>query len=165
MHSNSQTEILAEKDTVVVTTKKGQSIHFKASDIREMGRTAGGVRAIKLSKGDKVITAQVAPHTIKDARLLVLTENGYGKKTDLKEYKVQKRGGSGIKTVKLTPKTGDLMASTLIIDPESEVVAMSSKGQVIRTGVNEIAVLGRQTQGVRVMKLREGDKIATFTCL
>lgn len=158
-------EILEEKDTVVITTQKGQSIHFKANDIREMGRTAGGVRAIKLSSHDKVITAQVAPHTVKDARLLVLTENGYGKKTDLKEYKIQKRGGSGIKTVKLTSKTGDLMASTLIIDPESEVVAMSSKGQVIRTGVNEIAVLGRQTQGVRVMKLREGDKIATFTCL
>lgn len=158
-------ELLDQKDTVVVTTQKGQSIHFKANDIREMGRTAGGVRAIKLGKGDKVINAQVAPHTVKDARLLVLTKNGYGKKTDLSEYKIQKRGGSGIKTVKLTAKTGDLMASALLIDPEAEVIAMSSKGQVIRTGVNEIAKLGRQTQGVRVMKLREGDSIASFTCL
>ena len=157
--------LLEEKDTVMITTQKGQSIHFKANDIREMGRTAGGVRSIKLGKGDKVIAAQVAPAGTKDATLLVVTRNGYGKKTPLKEYKVQKRGGSGIKTVKLTSKTGDLIASMIIIDPETEVVAMSTKGQVIRTGVDEIAELGRQTQGVRVMKLREGDAIASFTCL
>ncbi|PIR38236.1 MAG: DNA gyrase subunit A [Candidatus Zambryskibacteria bacterium CG10_big_fil_rev_8_21_14_0_10_42_12] len=157
--------LLAEKDSVLVTTQKGQSIHFKANDIREMGRTAGGVRSIKLGKGDKVIAAQVAPAGMKDATLLIVTKNGYGKKTLLKEYKIQKRGGSGIKTVKLTSKTGDLIASMIITDPETEVVAMSTKGQVIRTGVDEIAQLGRQTQGVRVMKLREGDAIASFTCL
>lgn len=158
--------LLEHKDTVLITTKKGQSIHFKAQDIREMGRTAGGVRAIKLDKGDDVITAQVAPAALaKDATLLVITKNGYGKKTPLSEYKIQKRGGSGIKTAKLTSKTGDLIASMLITDPDTEVVAMSAKGQVIRTGVDEIAKLGRQTQGVRVMKLREGDSIASFTCL
>ncbi|MFA5838385.1 MAG: DNA gyrase subunit A [Candidatus Paceibacterota bacterium] len=152
-------------NTAVVVTKKGQSIHFKESDIRPMGRTATGVRAIKLGKGDEVVGIDITSKESKDLELLVIMKNGYGKKTPLKEYKVQKRGGSGIKTAKITPKTGELMASKLVSDEEKEIISMSKKGQVIRIEIEEIPTLGRQTQGVRIMKLREGDSIVSLICL
>ena len=154
-----------KKDTVIVVTSKGQSIHFKESDIREMGRTAMGVRGIKLGKGDEVISAETVLNEINTATLMVISENGYGKRTDIDEYKVQNRGGSGIKTAKVTPKTGKLISAKVFASDEAEVVAISKKSQVIRVDVKEINVLGRQTQGVRVMKLREGDSIASLICL
>jgi DNA gyrase subunit A len=156
---------VSKGDSVVVATAKGQSIHFKESDIREMGRNAAGVRAIKLSKGDKVIAAQIVKKEWKKPELLVISANGYGKKTDIDEYKNQKRGGSGIKTAKVTPKTGDVICSQVVTEEETEVVAMSQKSQVVRVDIKEIPELGRQTQGVRIMKLREGDKIASLICL
>ena len=155
-------------DNVSIVTRSGQSIRFKESDIREMGRTASGVRAIRLKKGDIVIGAEVVHSEYKDPELLVLSSAGYGKKTSLKEYKIQKRGGSGIKTAKVTPKTGNLIAMAIIDsvkDSEGEVVAVSQKGQVIRTGINEIPSLSRQTQGVHVMRLRAGDKVASMVNL
>lgn len=151
-------------DDVVLVTKKGQSIRFKESDIREMGRAAGGVTAMKLSKNDKVIGADVVKKEWKQATLLVMGANGYGKTTDLAEYKVQKRAGSGIKTAQVTAKTGEIISSKVIADPEAEIVAISKKSQVIRVDVKEIPELGRQTQGVRVMKLREGDSLASLIC-
>ncbi len=152
-------------DSVVIATAKGQSIRFKESDIREMGRGAAGVRAMKLGKGDKVITAQVVKKEAKNAELLVISANGYGKKTSIEDYKIQKRGGSGIKTAKVTPKTGDIICSQVVTEEEEEVVSMSQKSQVIRVDIKEIPSLGRQTQGVRIMKLRDGDKIASLICL
>lgn len=152
-------------DSVVIATAKGQSIRFKESDIREMGRSASGVRAMKLGKGDKVITAQVVKGSAKNAELLVISANGYGKKTSIEEYKIQNRGGSGIKTAKVTPKTGEIICSQIVTEEETEVVSMSQKSQVIRVDIKEIPSLGRQTQGVRIMKLREGDKIASLICL
>lgn len=160
--------LLEKNDEVVVITTKGQSIHFKGSDIREMGRTASGVRAIKMSKDDKVINAGIVRNGDVGAEILVLSAEGYGKKTKIKEYKVQKRGGSGIKTAKVTAKTGNLIAAKTLgsIDTEDrELVAMSKKGQVIRLDIKEVPSLGRQTQGVRIMKLREGDSIAALVCL
>lgn len=152
-------------DEIVLATRNGQAIRFKESDIREMGRSAAGVRAIKLVKGDKVISASVVKANKKDADVLVLSELGFGKRTNLKEYKVQKRGGSGIKTAKLTSKIGKLIASQIVEGEGVELVAISKKGQVIRVDLGEIPSLGRQTQGVRVMKLREGDSIASLICL
>jgi DNA gyrase subunit A len=152
-------------DSIVIATAKGQSIRFKESDIREMGRNAAGVRGIKLSKGDKVISAQVIKKEAKNAELLVISANGYGKKTPIDEYKIQNRGGSGIKTAKVTPKTGEIICSQVVTDEEVEVVSMSQKSQVVRVDLKEIPSLGRQTQGVRIMKLREGDKIASLICL
>jgi DNA gyrase subunit A len=154
-----------KKDTVMVITAKGQSIHFKEADIREMGRTAMGVRAIKLVKGDEVIVAETVSNELDSATLMVISEHGYGKRTDIDEYKVQNRGGSGIKTAKVTPKTGKLISAKVFASDEAEVVAISKKSQVIRVDAKEIPVLGRQTQGVRVMKLREGDSIASLICL
>ncbi|MBS3904040.1 MAG: DNA gyrase subunit A [Simkania sp.] len=157
--------LITEKgDDVMIATTKGQSIRFKESDIREMGRTAGGVRAIKLGKSDQVIGVDVIKKDKKDGSFLTMSENGLGKKTALKEYKVQKRGGSGIKTAKITPKTGVLIVSRVLSGEEEELIAMSKKGQVIRTALKDIPSLGRQTQGVTIMRLRSGDSIASITC-
>lgn len=157
---------LVEKgDDISIVTKKGQSIRTKESTIREMGRGAGGVRGIKLDKGDAVVGAYVIKSDWKGAHLLVISANGYGKRTSLAEYKVQGRGGSGILTSKVTPKTGLVIASQVVTDEEEEVIAISKKSQVVRVDLKEIPVLGRQTQGVRIMKLREGDSIASLICL
>lgn len=157
--------LLVEKsDDVMLATSEGQSIRFKESDIREMGRTAGGVRAMKLSKADQVIGVDVIKKGSNDGSLLVMSANGLGKKTALKEYKVQKRGGSGIKTAKVTPKTGKLIVSKILTGEEEELIAMSKKGQVIRTALKDIPSLGRQTQGVTIMRLRAGDGIASLAC-
>jgi DNA gyrase subunit A len=105
----------------------------------------------------------------KNLEVLVVSKNGYGKTTPVDEYKTQNRGGSGIKTVKVTPKTGALIAAKIISKEEGvgadEMVVISQKGQVIRTGLSEIPSLSRSTQGVRIMKLRDGDAIASFVCL
>ncbi|MBT3282614.1 DNA gyrase subunit A [bacterium] len=160
--------LLEKGDEVVVATTKGQSIRFKGDDIREMGRNAAGVRAIKIGSDDKVISAGVVKAGDNTAEILVLSASGYGKKTKIKEYKVQNRGGSGIKTAKVTTKTGNLIAAKAIGSDGSddlELVAMSKKGQVIRLDLKEVPSLGRQTQGVRIMKLRAGDSIAALVCL
>ena len=156
---------VSKGDEVILATAQGQSVRFKESDIREMGRTAAGVRAMKLRKGDSIIGAEVIVKGSGKAMFLVMTQNGYGKMTSLENYKTQKRGGSGIKTVKVTPKTGALMVARVIADGEEEIVAISKNGQVIRTTLAEIPSLSRQTQGVRIMKLRDGDAIASLTCL
>ncbi|MEK7147884.1 MAG: DNA gyrase C-terminal beta-propeller domain-containing protein, partial [Patescibacteria group bacterium] len=151
-------------DDVTIVTKDGQSIRFKEAGLREMGRSAGGVRGIKLGAGDMVIGAHTIKKDAQNAHLLVISEHGYGKRTELDEYKVQGRGGSGILTSKVTTKTGDVIASQVVTGQE-EVVAISKKSQVVRVDLKEIPVLGRQTQGVRIMKLREGDSLASLICL
>ena len=152
-------------DDVIAVSSDGQSIRFKEDDVREMGRGAGGVRVMKLDKGARVVGVDVIKKENANAFLMVMTANGYGKQTELGEYKTQGRGGSGIITVKVTAKTGELIASKVITPEVSEIVAMSKKSQVIRIDAKEIPTLGRQTQGVRIMKLREGDNIASLVCL
>ena len=151
--------------SVILATTLGQAIRFKESDIREMGRTAAGVRAIRLKKNDTLVGADIVRKEDEQALFLVMSENGFGKGTKLKEYKIQHRGGSGIKTAKVNAKTGKLMVSRVLSGDEEEVVAISKNAQVIRVGIKEIPIHGRQTQGVRIMKLRDGDKIASLTCL
>lgn len=155
---------VAKSDDVMLATTLGQSIRFKESDVREMGRAAGGVRAMKLAKGDFIIGVDNIAKGATDLTLLTVSANGLGKKTSIKEYKTQKRGGSGIKTAKVTPKTGKLIVAKMIAD-EHEIIAVSQKGQVIRVDLASIPTLGRQTQGVTVMKMRAGDGIASITCL
>lgn len=150
------------KDTVILISSDAQSIRFDIDEIREMGRAAGGVRAMKLDKGAHIVGAIPVKAGSKDeSELLTVSANGYGKKTSLDEYKVQGRGGSGIKTFKVTDKTGDLIAAQVVTEEIDEVVAISKKSQVIRCEVKEIPNLGRDTQGVRIMKLREGDSLAS----
>jgi DNA gyrase subunit A len=151
-------------DELSLVTRGGQSIRFKESDVRQMGRTAGGVTAMKLGKGDEIVSADVFTKDVKDREILIVTEDGYGKSTPAKEYKIQNRGGSGIKTVKVTDKTGKVVCGIVITAEErkeGELVIMSKKGQVIKLPLKDVPTLGRDTQGVRVMKMRAGDSIAS----
>ncbi|MBI4692238.1 MAG: DNA gyrase subunit A [Candidatus Terrybacteria bacterium] len=163
------TFFVSKGDYVIMATKKGQSIMFKESDVRMMGRTAGGVRGMKLSSppagGDELVGADAVRPKDKDLFLLTMSKKGFGKKTNIKNYRLQKRGGTGIKTAKITEKTGALMIAEVINPEFEEIIAISQKGQVIRTPISGIPVLGRQTQGVRIMKLKAGDSIASLTCL
>ena len=147
-------------DSVILVTAKGQSIRFDEKSVREMGRQAAGVRGMKLGSSDSIVGTGVVPKGAK-GELLVLSSTGYGKKTKLDEYKVQGRGGSGIKTMSITQKTKQLVGGAVILGG-GELVAMSKKSQTIRIGLDEIPTLSRATQGVRVMKLREGDSVASF---
>ena len=158
-------QFVASGDEVSLITAKGQAIRFKESDVREMGRTASGVCAMKLGKGDMIVSADVLTKGDKDTEILVVMENGFGKTTPTKEYKVQKRGGSGIKTAKITSKTGNVVGGAVVSKAdkeEAELVVMSKKGQVIKLPLVDVPSLGRQTQGVKVMKLRAGDSIASI---
>ncbi|HBM45693.1 TPA: DNA gyrase subunit A [Patescibacteria group bacterium] len=159
------TKFVETGDSIILITAGGQSVRFKESDAREMGRAAAGVRAVKLKKKDAVVGADVIKKDDKESKLLVMSEHGFGKMTKIKEYKIQKRGGSGIKTAKVTAKTGQLMVGKVITEAEEELIAISKNAQVIRINIGEVPVLGRQTQGVRIMRLREDDSIASLTCL
>ena len=157
-------QFVGKGDEISLITKQGQAIRFKETDIRQMGRTAAGVTGMKLSKGDNIVSAEVFKGGDIDREVLIVTEHGYGKSTPATEYKIQKRGGSGIKTVKLTSKTGPIVKGLVITGQErieGELVIMSKKGQVIKLPLKQVPTLGRQTQGVRVMKMREGDAIAS----
>lgn len=162
------------EDEIILVTKRGQGIRFKEKQIRPMGRGAAGVKAIRLKKEDEVVGMEVIQNQSSNLKsqnlkkekqyLLVVSENGFGKRTDLKEYRIQGRGGSGIKSVKITPKTGDLVASKILSD-EEELIVISKRGQVIKTPISTISVLSRATQGVRIMKLEAGDSVASVTCI
>lgn len=159
------THFVSKGDTVILATKDGQSIMFKESDARAMGRAAGGVRGIKLGEKDELVGADVVRAGEKEQYFLTMGKNGYGKKTGVKNYRVQKRGGSGIKTFKVTTKTGPLMAAKIVGPEVGELIAISQKGQVIRTALAQVPLLGRQTQGVKIMRLKPDDNIASMTCL
>jgi DNA gyrase subunit A len=157
---------LDKSDEIILATKMGQSIRFKEADVREMGRGAGGVRGIKLVKAsDNVVGASIIKKSDKDATFLVISENGLGKRSEIDEYKVQGRGGSGVKTFKITPKTGNVVAAGVVTDVQSELIAMSKKGQVIRVEIDAVPVQSRSTQGVKIMRPREGDSVASVTFL
>src|ERR1035437_9197941 len=151
---------MSEGDQVILSTAEGQAIRFKDKDVRVMGRNASGVRGMKLDKGDFIVGTDVVKKEMKNPEFLVISANGYGKKTPIDEYKVQGRGGSGIITMKVTPKTGKIIASKVVTEEEDEIAAISKKSQVIRVEIKEIPSLGRQTQGVRIIKRREEDSIA-----
>lgn len=156
------------KDEIIISTNQGQAIRFKETQLKPLGRNAAGVRAIKLKKNDVISGFDIIKTSDKEQKtgdkLLVVTELGFAKQTPLKEYKVQSRGGMGIKTAKISAKTG-LIVSSRIIKGEEELIAISTKGQVIRTSVASIRVAGRATSGVRIMKLKEKDKIAGIVAL
>jgi DNA gyrase subunit A len=130
-----------------------------------MGRPASGVKGISLKKGDKVVGMDIIQEAKEKQHLLVVMENGHGKRTDLKEYKLQGRGGSGIKTANITSKTGELVFSKVVTDQEEDLIVISQKGQVIRAKISSIAKISRATQGVKIMKLGEGDRVASATCI
>jgi DNA gyrase subunit A len=141
---------------IVLGTRNGFAIRFNEKDVRDMGRTATGVRGVKLGKDDKVVGLLVIK---RQGTILVVTEKGYGKRSDINDYRITRRGGKGVITVKTSEKVGKMMAMMEVQDND-ELVIISTHGMVIRQSVKDIRVMGRNTQGVRVIRLNDGDGIA-----
>ena len=150
------------EDNVVLVTKKGLSITFDEKDVRPVGRAAQGVIGIKLDDGDCVIGMEPIITGNTNATLLAITENGFGKRTELEEYRVQNRGGRGVITYKITPKTGDIVGIK-IVGGEEDVMLITDTGTIIRLKVEEISVLGRATQGVTLMRTNDGKVVSIET--
>jgi DNA gyrase subunit A len=160
--------VTSGKDEIIMTTKSGQAIRYNESDVRAMGRAAAGVRGMKFDQGDAIVGMDVIQKdSDKKLTLTVLSEHGYGKKSPLTQYKVQKRGGSGIKTMQLTDKTGPLVTAIVTSedDMESDMLITSHKGIIIRVPFNSVPQLSRATQGVRIMRPQAGDRVGAFTLL
>jgi DNA gyrase subunit A len=156
------------KDEIVIVTAKGMSIRFDEKGVRDMGRTASGVRGISLRRGDLVVGMDVvSPEQVKKGliELLVVMEHGFGKRTNLEEYRLQGRGGTGIKTAEVTAKTGEVVEGFVVsAKDERDIVAISDHGQVIRLPLAQIRTIGRATQGVRLMKFKEEkDSLSSVT--
>src|SRR6476646_1827410 len=146
------------KDDVIMVSRKGQAIRFNEKDVRPMGRDASGVQGMRLRAGDEVIAVNI-PEL--GADLLVVTENGYGKRTRIDEYPVKGRGGLGVKTVQLTEAKGQL-AGARVVREGYQVMLISTGGTVIRMPVDGIRRAGRSTQGVIVMRLRENETVSAL---
>jgi len=151
-----------EGDDLLLISKEGKAIRFNQKGVRDMGRTAMGVKGIRLSKKDEVVAMEVLPS--KKAEVLIITEGGYGKRTNVSEYRAQGRGGGGVKTAKLNKKTGKIIAAKILAEQE-DLIIISRKGQVIKTKVKDISKMGRVTQGVIVMNLNKGDEVASISCM
>jgi DNA gyrase subunit A len=148
-------QVCDQNSDIILATKDGMSIRFHQSDVRDMGRATTGVKGIELEEGDEVIGMVVVR---RDATLLVVSEKGYGKRSELADYRVQKRGGKGIITLKKTDKTGPIVALKEVI-PDDELMMITRQGVIIRLPVDGIRVIGRNTQGVKVMNLDAGDAV------
>ena len=144
-------------DELILGTAQGMSIMFSEEDVRDMGRTAMGVKAAALREGDRVVGIDIVRE---GGDVLVISENGYGKRTPLTEYKIQRRGGIGIKTLNVTDKTGDMCALN-VVDGTEDIMLINDAGVIIRTRVPEISVYGRDTQGVRLMSIGEDSRVVS----
>ena len=151
------------KQQVIMGTKDGKAIRFDESEIRVVGRSGKGVRGIKLDKTDQVIGMEVAPPNSK-ASLLTVCENGHGKRTDLSEYRDQSRGGKGVITIKTSDRNGSVVGIKLVTN-DNDVMLMTAKGMTVRLPCKDIRVISRNTQGVRLVRLEETDKIAVVAPL
>jgi DNA gyrase subunit A len=157
-------------DHIQLVTAQGQAIRFKETDVRDMGRNAAGVNGIRLHKNDRVIGMGIAKtdkDRVRKYQILTIMARGYGKRTDFSLYKVQGRGGSGIKTSKITDKTGELTNAFLLNEEtmmDRDIIIISDNGQVIRVPFKSISVLGRDTQGVKIMRFKaDDDRVAGVT--
>ncbi len=146
-------------DSILISTSAGQAIRFDEKDVRSMGRTARGVRGVRLRPKDIVVGMDIARD---DAKLMVISQNGYGKLTKISNFPSHKRGGVGIKAAVVNDKTGPIISVKTILDDSSELIMISSKGQTIRVGINTISVMGRTTQGVKIMSLSGEDAVASI---
>lgn len=144
---------------VVISTKQGQAIRFHESEARPMGRAARGVRGIRLRAGDQVIGMDVVEE---NSNIFVISEFGYGKRTKIAQFTAHKRGGVGIRSAIVNKKTGDLVGVKSLVDDLQEVILISKNGQTIRLGLKDIPSLGRATQGVRIMRLNDGDEVVSL---
>jgi DNA gyrase subunit A len=150
--------ILNGNDTVLLISSKGISIRFHESDIRTMGRTAAGVNGINLAEDDFVVGAIVISS---ETSILTVTENGYGKRSPVDEYRVQRRGGKGIFAIKASERNGAVIGA-MQVDNDSEVILIADSGKMIRMPLENLRVIGRTTQGVRLINLEEGEKVVAM---
>jgi len=151
-------------DNVILVTAEGKSIRFSEKDVRPLGRSTRGVTAMKFKTDTDYIVGMGVVRKNED-KLFTLSENGHGKMTKLSEYPLQKRGGTGVFTFRVTPKTGKVVAARVLDHPNAEIVVISEKSKVIRSSIKAIPTLGRQTSGVKVMNLNNGDRVATMALL
>ena len=151
-------------DNVILVTAEGKSIRFSEKDVRPLGRSTRGVTAMKFKTDTDYIVGMGVVRKNQD-KLFTLSENGHGKMTKLSEYPLQKRGGTGVFTFRVTPKTGKVVAARVLDHPNAEIVVISEKSKVIRSSIKAIPTLGRKTSGVKVMNLNTGDKVATMALL
>ena len=152
------------EDNVVLVTHEGMCITFDEKEVRPIGRVSQGVIGIRLDEGDEVIGMESVIAGGKGATLLAITENGFGKRTELDEYRVQIRGGKGVITYKITPKTGKLVGARIATE-EDDVMLITDTGTIIRLNVKDISVLGRSTQGVTLMRTNDGGKVVSIETL
>ncbi|MBI2446756.1 MAG: DNA gyrase subunit A [Parcubacteria group bacterium] len=156
------------EDQIIFVTSQGQAIRFPEKDARPLGRATAGMHGIRLHAGDEVVSMDVitaAAAKDQNTKFLVIMENGFGKKTFIKFYKKQKRAGSGVKTAKITPKTGKVVSAFVLTPDVKEMIAISKKGVIIRTDIESISTVSRVTQGVRIMRVEPGDKVVSATLL
>ena len=153
--------LTGEDDDIMMVTEQGMSIRFPVSSVSPRLRGAGGVRGMLLREKDRIVGMDIA---VSDSKLLVISRKGFGKLTDLKRYRIQGRGGSGIKTLNITRKTGNVAAAQVIADSD-EVYLVSEKAQVLRTSLSEIRSTGRATQGVTIFRMDAGDNVASIACV
>ena len=154
---------LKEKQEVLLVTQNGQAIRFKGEDVRSMGRASYGVTGVKLAKGDKVVSLEVLPVEDKNTfSILTITRKGYGKRTAIDDYRLTGRAGKGVINMNVTDKTGKVVTSQSVMGSDN-IIVTTEKGIVIRTPVKNIRVMGRATQGVRIIKLSEKDKVSDLT--
>ena len=155
--------VLAKKtDTILIATSMGKAIRFDEGDIRPMGRTARGVTGIRFAEQDNIIGIEVLKAS-DTATLLSVSEKGYGKRTSCEEYRVQARGGKGIFTFKVTEKTGPVVSIAQILETDNDIVIITSAGKLVRLEVKDISVIGRMTQGVKLVSVSEGEKIISLS--
>ena len=151
------------KKNFLIYTKKGQAIRIKSLDVRQTGRVARGVRALRLTSGDMVASMEVIAEN-EDKQILVITEKGYGKRVQASEFRTQNRGGKGVLGQKITAKTGDVICARLV-SPEQQVLITTNQGQSIRFALSGVSVFGRISQGVRFIHLKEGEKVTGATLI
>lgn len=153
---------VSQKDEVVMVTESGKSIRFPAEDVRPMGRSAQGVIGIRIKADDNLVEMDVVQDLT--ARLLVVMENGLGKSSEIKDYRQQHRGGTGVLTAKVTAKTGKVIGAIVLTDTtNNDLILLSKEGQAIRLNVKKIPTLGRATQGVYIMRMNDDDKVVSMS--
>ncbi|MCH7758988.1 DNA gyrase subunit A, partial [Patescibacteria group bacterium] len=158
-----------DNDEIILVSKQGQSIRFKEKDLRPLSRVAAGVRGMRLKPGDQIVGMDIlhgSHQSIDKYKLLVITENGFGKMTELKNYRFQKRGGLGIKTAKINEKTGRIIGGIVIIKVIDDLLVISRLGQIIRLPLESVPIMNRSTQGVKLMRFKkEKDRVSSFNLI
>ena len=147
-------QVLKKGQEVLLASKKGQAVRFNSDDVRDTGRGSYGVNGIRLEKDDEVVSLEI----LNTEAVLTITKNGFGKRTAVNEYRKTARGGKGVINLKVSEKTGEIV-TTISVNDKDNIIITTSKGIVIRTSLENIRIMGRAAQGVRMVKLQQGDSV------